>query len=451
MTELVRICQRIKDAGGQAFLVGGAVRDMVLGLEPKDLDVEVFGLSAKSLEDILNTFGKVDAVGRAFGILKLTTETEDFDFSLPRRDNKVGQGHKGFIVEVDKDMSIEEAASRRDFTMNSVSFEPIEEKLIDFWFGLEDLDDRLLVATSEHFSEDALRVLRGMQFAARFEMKMHQKTAIACHQMIDEFEFLSKERIWGEWEKWALKGRKPSMGLEVLDDAGWLFHFPEIEELIDLPQTPFWHPEGDVWEHTCQAVDFAVTLCDREGIENSDRLVMVFAALCHDMGKPATTEILSDKIITHGHDKAGEAPTRSFMARIGAPAWLVERVVPLVTNHMVRRRGLQTRRAVRRLADRLAPASIQELMWLVEIDGSSRHPAPPFVSWSIDIILNLAEQEKCKEGAVESILMGRHLIEIGMKPGPAFGRILAEAREAQLDGEFSDLEGAKKWLTQSTN
>lgn len=445
MSELVRICQKIKSRGNRALLVGGAVRDMCLGLSPKDLDVEVFGLGIETLEQILTQFGTVDVVGRSFGVLKLTTETNNFDFSLPRRDNKTGQGHKGFIVESDPDMTLEEAAARRDFTINSMSFDPLTEEIIDPFNGKTDLLTRVLTATSDHFSEDPLRVLRGFQFAARFGLKIERHTRQLCTNLYDEFHSLPKERIWEEWKKWALKGKKPSMGLDVLDRTIWIDHFPELEKLIGLPQNPEWHPEGDVWSHTRQAVDVAARLCEREHLDENDRLIMIFAALCHDMGKPSTTKFVNDKIISHGHDKAGKEPTISFMSRIGAPQWLVDRIVPLVTNHMIRRSSVDTPRAVRRLAERLAPASIQELMWLVEIDGASRYPAPPFKSWSIDRILELARSAGCEESPVSSILMGRHLIELGMIPSPEFGQILGAAREAQLNGEFDNLEGALLW------
>lgn len=436
---LKQIAQRISQEGGQAYLVGGAVRDQILGLKPKDLDVEVYGLSAKRLAEILSEFGEVKAVGESFGVLKMG----EFDFSLPRRENKVGRGHKGFQVELDPTMTPFEAAKRRDFTFNALLQDVATGKMIDYFGGEVDLICGILEATSPHFIEDPLRVLRGMQFAARFNLEVELGTADMCVLLKEEYKDLSIKRVWEEWEKWALKGVKPSIGLEFLREVDWVYLYPEISSLISTPQSKRWHPEGDAWDHTLQAVDKTVELCERE-IE-ANRLVMVFAALCHDFGKPLVTEWDGEKYISHGHDKAGEEPTISFLTSIGAPQWLIEKVVPLVTNHMIRRRNIRSYRAVRRLAERLQPASLQELMWIVEIDGASRHPAPPFRSHSIDIILTLAEEAKCKESPVPDILMGRHLIELGMIPGPQFGVILREAREVQINGGFTDLSEALEW------
>jgi len=239
------ILQAIVAAGGDPIKVGGCIRDELLGLESKDVDVEVFGLSAEALCIVLRRFGKVSIVGESFGVIKLTTEDEDFDFSLPRRDNKTGRGHRGFQVEVDHTMTPAEAALRRDFTINAIG-KRLDGQLVDPYGGKQDLLNGVLRAISEHFSEDPLRVLRGFQFASRFKLIADARTLDMCQKLICEADTLAIERIWGEWEKWALKGVLPSLGLRFLVESGWIRLYPELLNLIDVPQDPEWHPEG--WE-----------------------------------------------------------------------------------------------------------------------------------------------------------------------------------------------------------
>ncbi|MHA2263542.1 MAG: CCA tRNA nucleotidyltransferase, partial [Candidatus Thorarchaeota archaeon] len=282
---LKQIAHEIDKMGGRAFLVGGSVRDSVMGIEPKDFDVEVFGVSPEDLVDLLRQFGKVDTVGASFGVIKLWAGGQDFDFSTPRRESKMGRGHKGFLVALDASLSPEEAAERRDFTWNALMQDIITGQIFDFFGGRADIAARIIRATSEHFMEDALRVLRGMQFSARFEMEVEPETAASCGAMFDEFDTLAVERVWAEFEKWAVKGVAPSFGLRFLEETTWISHFPEIEALLGLEQDRGWHPEGDAFEHTCQSVDIAAEIATREGLSAEDRMVIVFGALCHDFGK----------------------------------------------------------------------------------------------------------------------------------------------------------------------
>lgn len=250
-TTAKKVAQALVDAGARLVtLVGGAVRDLVQGREPKDLDLEVFGLSAEQTEAALSQFGKVNAVGRSFGVFKVTVDGEDFDVSLPRRDSKVAEGHKGFEVTVDEGMTVEEAAARRDFTMNAMAVDVMTGELHDPFGGVQDLQARVLRHTSEHFSEDPLRVLRAMQFAARFNMTLAPETVELCRSLVGEAASLPVERVWGEWEKMLTKGVNLAAGLRVLEETGWLATLPELQALVGLAQHPEWHPEGDVWEHT---------------------------------------------------------------------------------------------------------------------------------------------------------------------------------------------------------
>ena len=237
---LMKILRAISNNQGNGLLVGGCVRDDLMGLEPKDHDVEVYNLSVNNLIGILSEFGKVDAVGKSFGVLKLGP----YDFSLPRRDNKQGEGHTGFIVEVDPDMTVEEACARRDFTINSIAYDPISGEYIDPFNGRGDIKKQILAPTSIAFKEDPLRVLRGMQFAGRFGMHPSDNCIEMCQQVHHEYYTLSIERVWGEWSKWAEKSISPSDGLQFLNKVGWLDLYPALNDLIGCWQDSRWHPEG---------------------------------------------------------------------------------------------------------------------------------------------------------------------------------------------------------------
>ena len=244
LEQLQPILEAIQAAGGWPLIVGGAVRDILLGHAPKDLDVEVYRLDVERLTAALAPFGRIDAVGRSFGVLKLRTPAgQEFDFALPRRESKIGAGHRGFLAAPDPTMTPQEAAARRDFTINAMAITP-DKQVLDFFGGQEDLRAHILRHTTAAFAEDPLRVLRGMQFAARFDMRLAPETAALCRQLLPEAPTLAVERIWAEWWKWAVKGVRPSAGLRVLEETGWISLYPELEELIGCPQDPLWHPEG---------------------------------------------------------------------------------------------------------------------------------------------------------------------------------------------------------------
>lgn len=445
-------------AGGRPVVVGGSVRDAVMrelwgvDITGKDIDIEVFGISQDGLIETLRQFGRADLVGASFGVVKLFMGDKDFDFSSPRRDNKVGAGNKGFDVKVDPFMSFEEAASRRDFTMNSVGWDFQTGEVLDPFNGVGDIEKRILRPTSAAFMEDPLRVLRGMQFAARFDMKVDP--SMETREMMEackrEFGALAKDRVWGEWEKWAARGVRPSAGLRFLKDTGWISLFPEIAALMDCQQDSEWHPEGDAFSHTCETVDAAARIADRDWVSKEDRVARIFGALAHDFGKPATTVMLNGRWRSPAHDVAGEMPTRSFMKRIGRTPEgmkskddLVERVVAMVVNHM-RHIGLNvTPTAVRRIARDI---NIPDLAAVVEADHSARPPLVGGMPDSMKAIIDMAAQLDVLDKQPKPILMGRDLIAMGMKPNKQFGLILKAAFDAQIDGAFVDLDGAKVWV-----
>lgn len=438
-----------KTRGFRALMVGGYVRDLCLGRQSEDLDVEVYGATPEQLAEFAANIADddVSATGRSFGVLKLRVHGRDVDLSLPRGESKAGRGHKGFIVTPNPNMPPREAARRRDFTFNAMAYDPLEGKILDFYGGQDDLAARALRHTSEQFVEDPLRVLRGFQFCGRFSLAATPETVRMCSSLASEYDTLAVERVWGEWEKWAAKSEKPSMGLTFLRQTGWLRFYPEIAALVGVPQHPEFHPEGDAWQHTLCSVDVAAAVCDRDGIKGGRRVVLLLAALLHDVGKVSTTSWSEEKgrWVAYGHDVAGEAPARAFLERIGAPRKVADRVVRLVVTHMRHTGGEVTAKQVRRLAKALAPATVRDWAMVVEADHSGRPPLPGGLPEAAKRIMDIAEQLKAVEQAPRCPLMGRHLIEMGLRPGRHFGEILRAAEEAFLDGEFKDAEGGKEW------
>lgn len=426
-------------AGGRPMIVGGAVRDHLMGLVPKDFDVEIYGLSLAQIKAAVCHLGSVCEVGKAFGIVKLRINGLEYDLSVPRRENKVGAGHKDYDVVCDPNMSPKEAAARRDFTINSVYYDVAAVKIVDPYQGEFDIRLKWLRPTSEAFKEDSLRVLRGMQFASRFDMQASCKCRDYAWAMLPEYEALPKERIWGEWAKWAM-GDSPASGLLFLDDCGWLSLYPEIDNLNDCPQDPIWHPEGDAYDHTLLVCDEMAAICKRENIVGEQRIVMMFAALCHDFGKVPTTEMIDGRWRSRGHCEAGVPLAEQFLESIGAPKWVAEKVKPLVAEHLTHVRDEHTARGVRRLALRLQPANIQELVWLIEADMGGRPPLPKGLPQQAVDMQAMADRLNIQFDMPKPIVMGRHLIAQGMKPGVEMGKLLKLLFEAQLNGEFDDVD-----------
>ena len=447
--ELVRIL-RETPALHRAYLVGGCVRDALAGIPNKDFDVEVFGVAFEELAEVLALWGQTNLVGRSFGVVKLTTRSAaTFDFTIPRRDSKIAPGHKGFEVYFDPTITPEEAAARRDFTINSLMYDPRREEVLDFFGGARDLQNRILRHTSPAFTEDPLRVLRGMQFAGRFDLSAPPETIDICRRMKAAYNELALERVREEWFKWAAKSRVPSAGLRFLAATEWLEHFPEVRALQDTPQEPSWHPEGDVFVHTCHSCDALVRLPDWQNTDETSRIIYSLAVLTHDLGKALTTQkALKDgewRIVSPGHEEASGTLAETFLNRLRVPNAIVERVLPLVRQHMAHLDQV-TDRSVRRLAKRLEPETIQGLSVIMTADAMGRPPIPPRVPKVVTALQAKAAELQVQASAPKPILMGRHLLELGMQPGPKFGAILSEAFEAQIEGTFFDLDHALAWL-----
>ena len=434
---LGEIAAAVRDAGGRAVVVGGWVRDHLLGVRSKDVDVEVFGLDVARLESLLAGFGKVHAVGRAFGVFRVGDV--DVDFSLPRRDSKRGPGHRGFDVAPDPSLDFAEAARRRDLTVNSIGIDPLTAEVLDPHGGRGDLERRVLRATDPaRFPEDPLRGLRVAQLAARLEMAPDGELIALCRGL--DLAELSGERVFEELGKLLLRAARPSLGFKVLEDTGLLRFFPELDALRGVPQDPEWHPEGDVWTHTLMVLDVAASLRG----EGED-LALMFGALCHDLGKPATTERIGGRIRSRGHDVEGVAPARALLARMRAPGALVERVAALVEHHLAPAlftRNGATAKGYRRLARKLerAGASIELLVKVARADHLGRTTADALAGRfdAGDAFLAAARACRVEHAAPRDVVLGRHLIARGLQPGPGFAPILERCRDVQDETGWAD-------------
>jgi tRNA nucleotidyltransferase (CCA-adding enzyme) len=434
------IATAVRDAGGRAFFVGGWVRDRIMGRESTNVDIEVFGLPADRLRTLLESFGRVEAVGASFQVFKLG----DLDISLPRRDSKAGRGHKGFEVTGDPFMSIEEAARRRDFRINAILWDPLTAEYEDPFDGRGDIERRVLrVVDPATFTDDSLRALRAIQFAARFSLTVDDEARELCRSM--PLDDLPAERVWGEIEK-LLLSPQPSIGLAIALEIGIIEKlFPELKALDGCPQEPEWHPEGDVWVHTLQVVDQARQRID--DLAHPQQIAIMLGALCHDLGKPKVTRFFDGRIRSHDHEAQGVEPAMSLLDRLNVHSIdgydVRGQVVGITSQHLqpgawYKRRDEVGDGAFRRLA---AKVDLELLARLAKADCLGRAPGR-FDCTAMDWFLDRARQLGVEHKPPGPILLGRHLLDLGLKPGPRVGEILKAVYELQMDGAVTTLDEA---------
>jgi tRNA nucleotidyltransferase (CCA-adding enzyme) len=447
--KVIDLAVAIREAGGRALLVGGCVRDLLMGVAPKDWDLEVYDLQPAKLREVLDEFGTVNVVGEAFSVYKLDG---DIDVSIPRRDRKSGKGHRGFVIEGDPQMDPAEAARRRDFTINAIMQDPLTGEVIDPHHGQADLKNKMLRAVSaETFPEDSLRVLRAAQFAARFEFAVDDTTASLCRNI--DLSDLPSERIWGEIEKLLLQARRPSIGFQYLREFGALEKlFPEIAALIDVPQDPEWHPEGEVFTHTMLVLDRARELID--DLPYAKQVTVMLAALAHDFGKPATTEFIEERWRSRGHEEAGVPPTEAFLDRLNLHSLagydVRTQVMAIVRDHLkpgefYKKRNEVGDGAFRRLARKCEPDLLYRVARADSLGRNSE--SVPRERWydaeAQEWFIERVRELKIEQGPPAPLLMGRHLLELGLQPGPRIGEITQAVYEMQLNNRVCTLEEAK--------
>lgn len=435
------VADRVHEAGGRALYVGGWVRDRLLGRESNDIDVEVYGIATDRLRELLGQIGPVNTVGQSFTVYKVG----GIDVSLPRTESKQGRGHRGFVVTGDPWMPVEEAARRRDFTVNAIAWDPRREEYIDPFGGRADLEARRLrVVDPATFADDSLRVLRAVQLAARFALEPDEATARICRRI--DLDDLPAERIRGEFDKLLLQAERPALGFDLARRLGVVARlFPELQALVGCKQEPEWHPEGDVWVHTLMVVDEA-----RKRIDDLDlprQTTLMLAAVCHDLGKPATTEFIDGRIRSRGHEEAGVPPARAFLDRLDVHTLagydVRGQVLGLVAHHL--KPGMWHRGA-----DPVGDGAFRRLARKVDLDLLARLSAADCLgragdfdcTATLDWFLDRARALGVEHEAPAPLLLGRHLLQLGLSPGPEIGRILKAVYEQQLDGELATREQA---------
>ncbi len=442
------ISKRVQQESAKAILVGGSVRDHFLGLPIKDYDIEVYGITLERLAELLLEYGAVNFVGKSFGVLKFSYDGVDYDFSLPRLEKKVAKGHRGFTVSCDTQLSFKQASRRRDFTINAMGYDIQEQCFLDPYGGRQDIKAKVLRHIDDAgFVEDPLRVYRAVQFVGRFGYHLDPKTRNLTKKMVDSgaLEELPKERIFEEFKKLLLKSSTPSRGFELMRELGILRYFPELEALIGVPQSKRWHPEGDVWIHTLMAVDQMAKL--KRGDSKWD-LRMMFATLCHDLGKATHTQIYPDRISAKGHEKAGVPLTKTFLYRLCDEHAFIESILPLVEYHLVPTIYYAQRvkdRTIRRLSTKV---NIDELVTVARADflGRTTPEAKKGIYEAGDWLLRRAEALGVEKMPPAPLILGRDLIALGLRPSSRFKTLLKYLYRAQLNGAFTNREEALAYL-----
>ena len=448
MTDQLEIARRVAEGaaavGGRALIVGGWVRDRLRGRPSKDMDIEVFGVAQDRLPTLLAPLGRVEPVGQSFPVYKLIPPggiAGEIDVALPRRESKHGRGHKGFEVHGDPSMSIADAARRRDFTINAISWDPLTEEYEDPFNGRADLARGLLRAVDPNtFPDDSLRALRAVQFAARFEFALEDQTAALCRDL--PLDDLPAERIWGEIEKLLLQAARPSIGFRLALDLGVIRQLlPELLPLVGCEQEPEWHPEGDVWTHTLMVIDKAREL---NGDLDRPRLIAVMlGAVCHDLGKPPTTAFIDGRIRSLDHEQAGVEPALSLLDRLNIHTIdgfdVRTQVIGLVAHHLkpgaLRKAPNVGDGAFRRLAQKV---DLELLARVARADCLGR--TGQFDCSAMDWFIERARALGVEHRPPPPLLLGRHLLALGLPPGPRVGEILRQVYEKQLDGEITSIE-----------
>ena len=434
------IARAVHDAGGRALVVGGWVRDRLMGHPSKDVDIEVYRIDPDHLKALLARFGSMNTVGESFTVYKVA----GIDVSIPRTESKTGRGHKGFAVRGDPSLTPAQAARRRDFTINAIAWDPLTGEYIDPFDGRGDLERRLLRAVDlTTFADDSLRVLRAIQFAARFEFAVDDATKALCRSL--PLDDLPAERVWGEIEKLLLRARRPSIGFALALELGVIDRLlPEMRALVGCPQEPEWHPEGDVWVHTLLVIDEARARID--DLDYAQQVAVMLGAVCHDLGKPPTTAFIDGRIRSLEHEEQGVAPSSAVLDRLNVHSMhgydVRRQVLGLVANHL--KPGMFAKAdppvgdgAYRRLAQKV---DLELLARVAKADCEGRGGG--FDCSAMDLFLDRARRLGVEHAPPEPLVKGRHLLALGVKPGPAVGDVLKQVYERQLDGSAADFETA---------
>lgn len=414
---LLSIAGDIRSAGGRAFLVGGWVRDALLGKDCRDYDIEVYDLTQDELVPILKKYGRTNLVGKAFGVIHLAMKGLSLDFSFPRTESKVGYGHRGFVVHTDEKLSFKEAALRRDFTINAMGMELPELTLCDPYGGIDDLKKGLLRHVGPAFVEDSLRILRGVQFASRFALTLAPETVELCRTLT--LADLSVERLFEEFKKWLMKPGKPSLGLRAFLDIRLNDFFPEV-----FPLRESWDDLGEMLDN----MESEREKLAAAGIALSESQSMEFAFASFLSGCPETSLKFLERITNETH------LLKNVPLLLGAYSNLplgIVNDVPQLRRLAVKLGGLKllcllVKATPRKFYAEAGDAEFPEKLWRVATDFGLLEAAP------------------------QPYLTGKMLMELGVKPGKQMGEIIKQSFELQLDGKITNAEEAIAWAKNSS-
>lgn len=404
------LCKTLVDSDARPVLVGGYVRDHFLEQESKDIDIEVYNISSlDKLKTSLSQLAPVHDVGKSFGVLKIHMDGFDFDISLPRTEQKTAKGHKGFSVKTDANLDFKTAASRRDFSMNAIGYDIQTQSFLDPYNGQDDIKNKIIRHVSDKsFAEDPLRVLRAVQFCARFNFKLDTNTLTLCQNMVKEnmLSELPQERIFEEYKKLLLKANKPSIGFFLLDQMNALY--PELKEL-----------SKETFRETMNCLDNMRSLITKD---TKTDLVLMLSSLCYKLEK-----------------------TTSFLNRLSNEKNLIDKVISLTNNYSVPSRLYINKADDSAILKLSTKVNIQDLIQLSHADYMISHKDAqdyPAGEW---LTLRATQLHVLKEGP-KALLQGRDLIKRGLSAGKTFKRILDDAYEAQLDRKFTSSDDAQVWL-----
>lgn len=421
------VARDIRESGGNAYFVGGYVRDKLIGKENKDIDVEVFGITPFRLKEILSKYGYIDEVGASFGVLMI--RGVNIDFTMPRTERKIGEGHKSFDISVNPNLSLKEASKRRDFTINSIMQDIISEEIIDLWGGKRDLETKTIRhINNKSFIEDPLRVLRACQFASRFNFNIDINTIELCKSI--NISTLPKERIFEELRKALLKSDKPSIFFEYMYNMNQLDHFfKEVKDLKGVVQSPKYHKEGDVWNHTMMVLNECAKLRDL----SSNPIGYMLLGLCHDLGKSTCTKIKDNgKITSIMHDIEGANISKRLLSRITNDKHIIKYVCNMVPLHMKPNQYANDKssfKATRKLFSK--SINPKDLILFAKADHLGRLESgsyDEYENWLYDRL------EDFNTTCSEPLINGKDLIKMGYRPSSEFKYILDKAYNLQMGG-----------------
>lgn len=482
--DVLELAEVIARSGGRAYLVGGYVRDCLwqeITGRPTvgeiDYDLEVFGLNQEQVEQILSEeFPETcfDKVGKSFGVYKIYLDNRLLEVSLPRVETKIAPTHKGFKVDLIKQLDLKTAATRRDFTINAMMYDPIEHQLYDFFAGQDDLKFKILRPVStKTFLDDPLRLWRAVQLAGRFELRISWTLRLLARIIIryKKLEEVPKERVTQELLKWFLLSTRPSFGLRAARSLGLAKKYlTECYNLIKIKQHTRWHPEGSAWAHTLEVVDAGVEIADRESLNSEKKLILILACLTHDLGKAVATKKIDGQWHAHGHEKFSSELAQKLLARFTFKKEVNEAVSALAYDHMIPEHIWRQAKNHKNLDQELLKIALhlqqeklswQDLILLAEADqrgrnGQSdlpliREKAFELVEWESWLKVKLLDLAVDQSSAPRKI-MGRDLLTVITEPqGVWVGVLLHCLYLDQLASRFSSLDDglilAKKYWT----